>query len=234
MHSFIAALFFIAVPATLGAQPTPELGSDELSHLTQRFLADAARLDFANADVRITVDAPDARLRFPACANLTMTPHGQRGFGRTSVTVRCEAPQPWAASLTATIEVWRPVAVAAHALAGQAALQPNDIVMESRNLADLHDQYVDSSERIVGWTTRRPIAPGAVLNLRQLVAPIAVAKGDEVRIRAGLGAVAVSMNGIALDSGMPGEQIAVRNVQSSRVIKAWVVAPGLVTTGPKP
>ena len=27
---------------------------------------------------------------------------------------------------------------------------------------------------------------------------------------------------------MPGEQIAVRNVQSNRVVKAWVVAPGLI------
>jgi flagella basal body P-ring formation protein FlgA len=234
MRSFIAALFFIAVPATLGAQSTPELSGDALAQLAQRFLTDTARRDFTDADVRVAVDAPDARLRFPACANLTMTPHGPRGLGRTSVTARCESPQPWAASLTATIEVWRPVAVAAHAIAGQAALQTSDIAMEPRNLADLHGQYVDAAARIVGWTARRPIASGAVLNLRQLVAPIAVNKGDEVRIRSGLGAVSVSMNGTALDNGMPGEQIAVRNTQSSRVIKAWVVEPGLVTTGTKP
>ncbi len=72
-----------------------------------------------------------------------------------------------------------------------------------------------------------------MLSARQLVAPIAVNKGDEVKIRSGDGPVAVSMNGTALGDGMPGEQIAVRNVQSERVIKAWVVAPGLVSTGPR-
>jgi len=68
--------------------------------------------------------------------------------------------------------------------------------------------------------------------VRQLDAPIAVNKGDEVRIRSGQGLIAVSMNGTALGSGMPGEQIPVRNVQSDRVVKAWIVAPGLVSTGP--
>jgi flagella basal body P-ring formation protein FlgA len=88
-------------------------------------------------------------------------------------------------------------------------------------------------DRVVGWTVRRATATDTVLSARQLMAPIAVNKGDEVRIRSGGGPIAVSMNGTALGDGMPGEQIAVRNAQSDRVIKAWVVAPGLVSTGPR-
>ena len=228
-----AALLFVAAPA-LAAQATPELGGDELAARMREFLIETARADYPNTDVRVDVDAPDARLRFPACDEMTMTRHGTRTIGRTSVTVRCEAPQPWAASLTAAIEVWRPVAVASHALAGQTALQASDVAMEPRNLGDLHGEYVDDASRLVGWTTRRPVAPGAVLSVRQFVAPIAVNKGDTVRIRSGQGPVAVSMNGTALDNGMPGEQIAVRNVSSAKVVRAWVVEPGLVTTGPKP
>ena len=231
--AYVSLALALATPA-LCAQPTPELGGEELAARTRQLLLDAARIDFPNADVRVEVDAPDARLRFPVCDDLKTTPHGTRGFGRTSVTVRCEIPQPWAAALTASIEVWKPVAIAVHALPGQTPLQASDIAMEPRNLADLRGQYIDDASRIVGWTVRRPVAPGAVLTIRQLVAPIAVNKGDAVRIQSGQGAVAVSMNGTALDNGMPGEQIAVRNVSSSRVVKAWVVEPGLVTTGPKP
>ena len=237
MRPFIAAYAFIAlasVAPALHATQTPELGGNELAALARQFLLDAARLDSPKADVRVEVDAPDARLRFPVCDDLKMTPHGARAVGRTSVTVRCETPQPWAAALTASIEVWKPVAVAVHALAGQTVLQASDVEMQPRNLADLHGQYIDDASRIVGWSVRRPVAPGSVLSIRQLVAPIAVNKGDAVRIQSGLGAVAVSMNGTALDNGMPGEQIAVRNVSSSRIVKAWVVEPGLVTTGPKP
>ena len=237
MRPFIARYSFFALAFAapmLYAQPTPELGGDELAALTRQFLLDAARGDFPATDVRVEVDAPDPRLRFRPCDDLKMTPHGPRGLGRTSVTVRCETPQPWAAALTASIEVWKPVAIAVHALPGQSVLQANDVAMEPHNLADLHGQYIVDASRIVGWSVRRPVAPGAVLSIRQLAAPIAVNKGDAVRIQSGQGTVSVSMNGTALDNGMPGEQIAVRNVSSSRVVKAWVVEPGLVTTGPKP
>jgi flagella basal body P-ring formation protein FlgA len=212
---------------------TPEMDAAQLGAKVQRFLEDRAANDFPKADVRVIVNALDARLSFPACDNLTLTPHGARGLGRTSVTARCDTPQPWAASMTATIEVWRPVVVIVHALPADTVIQADDVALQPRNLADLHDQYISEPDRAIGWTTRRPVAPDAVLSARQLVAPIAVNKGDEVRIRSGSGPVTVSMNGTALDKGMPGEQIAVRNVQSDRVIRAWVVGPGLVSTSPR-
>ena len=228
----IALLILVCAAATAAAS-SPELTADELGARVRQFLEDKARADFPDADVRIAVNALDARLRFPACAVLRLTPHGTRTSGRTSVTARCDAPAPWAASLTATIEVWRPVAVTVQALPGGAVVNEADITMQPRDTAELHDQYLTAPDRVVGWTLRRPIAAGAVLSPRQLEAPIAVNKGDEVRIRAGSGPVAVTMNGTALASGMPGEQIAVRNVQSDRVVKAWVVGPGLVSTGPR-
>jgi flagellar basal body P-ring formation protein FlgA len=212
---------------------TPEMDAAQLGEKVRDFLAANAANDFPKADVRVNVNALDARLRFPACDSLMLTPHGTRGYGRTSVTARCDAPQPWAASMTATIEVWRPVVVIVHALPADTVIQADDVALQPRNLADLRDQYIAEADRAVGWTTKRPVATGAVLSARQLEAPIAVNKGDEVRIRSGSGPVVVSMNGTALDKGMPGEQIAVRNVQSDRVIRAWVVGPGLVSTGPR-
>ena len=242
MNRLIVALCFaaagrlaLAEPSTPDIAPerTPEMGATDLVAMSRAFLTDNARRDFPDADVRVSVNALDARLRFPACEKLALTPHGTRSYGRTSVTARCEAPQPWAASMTATIEMWRPVVVVVHALPSESVIQAGDIAMQPRNLGELHDQYIGESDRVIGWTTRRAIAAGTVLSARQLEASIAVNKGDEVRIRSGQGPVVVSMNGTALGKGMPGEQIAVRNVQSDRVVKAWVVGPGLVSTGPR-
>lgn len=233
MNRLIVALSLCCASATVCAVATPELDAAQLGEKVQRFLEAGAANDFPKADVRVNVNALDSRLHFPACDDLALMQHGARGLGRTSVTARCDAPQPWAASMTATIEVWRPVVVLVHALPADTVIQAADIALQPRNLADLHDQYIGEADRAIGWTTRRPVVAGAVLSARQLVAPIAINKGDEVRIRSGTGAVMVSMNGTALDKGMPGEQIAVRNVQSDRVIKAWVVGPGLVSTGPR-
>ncbi len=234
MPRFAFALWFVAgcVLAADG-RPTPEMSTADLAATAQQFLTNATSADFPKSDVRVSVNPLDARLRFPACNNLTLTPHGTRRVGRTSITARCDQPQAWAATLTATIEVWRNVAVLVHALPGGATIKADDIEMRPRNLGDLRDSYIAEADRVVGWTVRRPTAADTVLSARQLVAPIAVNKGDEVKIRSGSGPVAVSMNGTALGDGMPGEQIAVRNVQSNRVVKAWVVAPGLVATGPR-
>lgn len=236
MNRLIVALWIASACASAFAKQssaTAEMDAAQLGAKVQRFLEAEAANRFPGADARVSVNALDVRLRFPACDKLTLTPHGTRGYGRTSVTARCNTPQPWAASMTATIEIWRPVVVVVHALPAGCVIQADDIAMQPRNLADLRDQYIAESDRVVGWTTRRPVATGAVLSARQLAAPIAVNKGDEVQIRAGSGPVLVSMNGTALDKGMPGEQIAVRNVQSNRTIKAWVVGPGLVSTGPR-
>jgi flagella basal body P-ring formation protein FlgA len=234
MNRWIAVLW-LAGASTLGAaaEPTPELSADDLVAKAQQFLVDDARRDFPDADVRVNVNPLDARLRFSACDKLALTPHGARGYGRTSVTVRCDQPQPWAASLTATIEVWRRVVIAVHALPSDAVIRTDDVALQPRDIGELHDQYLAEPDRAIGWTVRRPIAAGTVLSARQLVAPIAVNKGDEVRISAGSGSIAVSMNGTALGNGMPGEQIAVRNIQSDRIVRAWVVGPGLVSTGPR-
>jgi len=229
MTRTITALLLLAASAL--AQPTAPLDAAGLTVLTRQLLLDNVRHDAAGADVRVEVDPIDARLRFPACDDLKLAQHG-RAFGRTSVTLRCDAPQPWVASMTATIGVWRKVAVVVHALASQTVVQANDIEMQRRDLAELNGQYIDSPERVVGFTTRRAIAPGTVVGVRQLIAPVTVNKGDDVKIRAGQGPVAVSMTGTALGAGMTGEQIAVRNVQSSRIVKVWVLGPGLVSTAP--
>src|SRR4051794_3735417 len=225
MTRTLVALLLLVITGPLRAQPSQPLDAGELGRLVERMLLDSARGDAAGADVRVTVDPLDARLRFPACDDLKLQQHGARGYGRTSVTVRCDAPQPWAASMTGTVGVWRRVAVAVHALANQSVVQATDIEMQPRDLADLNGQYIDAPERVIGWTTRRALAPGTVIGVRQLVAPITVGKGDDVKIRAGQGLVAVSMTGTALAAGMTGEQIAVRNLQSSRIVKAWVVGP---------
>jgi flagella basal body P-ring formation protein FlgA len=232
-RSIVLLWVVVAIQVAVADDAPAELDASDVGAKVHTFLLSAARAEYPNADVRVSVNPLDSRLRFPVCDKLLLTPHGQSSYGRMSVTLRCDAPRTWAASVTAVVEVWRPVVVALHGLPRGSTINADDITLEPRDLADVRDQFIDAPERAIGWTTRRPIGPGTVLSARTLVAPITVSKGDQVNIHSGQGMVVVTMHGTALADGMSGEQIAVRNLQSQRIIKAWVVAPGLVSAGPR-
>jgi len=55
-----------------------------------------------------------------------------------------------------------------------------------------------------------------------------IAAGEQVQILSQSGSIRVQMSGEALSGGSLGQQIRVRNLTSGRVLRARVVAPGLV------
>ena len=59
-----------------------------------------------------------------------------------------------------------------------------------------------------------------------------IKKGDKVTIRATHGVVTVATVGTAMRDGVAGEQIPIRNLKSNRLVNAWVIGRGLVTTAP--
>jgi flagella basal body P-ring formation protein FlgA len=63
-----------------------------------------------------------------------------------------------------------------------------------------------------------------------LAAAIVVLREDSVIIEVTRGSLTIRTSGTALRSGKKGEQIPVRNDKSGRVIKAFVISPGLVRT----
>lgn len=67
-----------------------------------------------------------------------------------------------------------------------------------------------------------------VITLVHLEQAEVVRKGDQVVITARSGTLSVRMPGEALSNGGLNEQIRVKNLNSQRVIKAQVMAPGQV------
>ncbi|MNI79624.1 flagellar basal body P-ring biosynthesis protein FlgA [compost metagenome] len=67
-----------------------------------------------------------------------------------------------------------------------------------------------------------------VITLVNLEQAEVISKGDQVVIIARSGTLSVRMPGEALSNGGMREQIRVKNLNSKRVIKAQVIAPGQV------
>ncbi len=117
--------------------------------------------------------------------------------------------------------------VAARALPAQVRLTRADLAVGNADVTGLHGWVRDPAE-VVGARLLRPVAQGAALDLRWLVRPPAVRRGEVVRVVAEIGALRVETLGKALASARPGEAVPVRNLASGRRIEAVAVARGLV------
>ncbi|NJN51456.1 MAG: flagellar basal body P-ring formation protein FlgA [Gammaproteobacteria bacterium] len=217
--------------AIAGMPAGAEISMSELSVRAADVLNDAAQRSYEHARVEVAMQPLDSRLRFPDCDDLSIDVQGSP-IGRASALARCTSPQPWSANLPARIIVSHPVVVLARATARGSVLSSGDLAMEDRDLSDLRGQYFVDAAAVVGSELRRDLAPGSALAPRHLKTPLAVQRGDQVAITSSHGKVVVHATGIAMGRGAPGEQISVRNSQSERVIKAWIVGPGRVSTDP--
>lgn len=78
-------------------------------------------------------------------------------------------------------------------------------------------------ERPEDWRTTRPVRPGTVLTGSMVERVPAIAKGGSVNIVASLDGIVVSVPGVALADGRPGDVIRVENELSGQIVQAVVV-----------
>lgn len=79
---------------------------------------------------------------------------------------------------------------------------------------------------VVGMMANRSLRSGKVLVDRWFDLPLAVDRGDRVRIQLVRGALKIETTGVALQRGRVGDQIPVRNPQSRTQYEARITAPG--------
>lgn len=182
--------------------------------------------------VRVTVKRLDPRLRLAECdesleLSLNDTAYGG---GNVSVHSQCLGPKPWSIYVPAQVDLYRPVAVAGHNLARGATVTKADLDMVLKNTSHLRQGFVDAPEQVLGMELRRSLKRGEPFRSAVLVEPLAVERGEEVRLEAQAGGISVSARGTAMSSGRVGEQIRVKNNRSQRIVTGQVVAPGQVKT----
>lgn len=226
----------ILISLALGVQAAAIEKTSDIQRAAQTFLEGYYRERAAtnpqrqDEEIHVSVNKPDPRLRLTAC-DKPLTPsfkHQPAGNGRTTVKVSCQGSQPWSLYLVATVTIRAPVAVASHTLERGSILAPDDIRLGLRDTTGLGRGYVRDLQRLVNMQLKRPLAPGEVIRLSNVVAQKAIARGDQVIIEAKAGSISVVTPGIALADGRVGQQISIRNSKSKRIIKARVSGPGKV------
>jgi flagellar basal body P-ring formation protein FlgA len=149
-----------------------------------------------------------------------------RGIARMRFVVVCPSLQGWRYEYLVRGKVSAKVAVAANDLMPGKILSPIDLLHQRHDITLIPDTFSDFTE-LEGMAARRTIRAGEVIRSNMLTAPQLVKRGDQVRIVARREQIEVSMSGEALDNGVRGAIIRVRN-SSGTQIRARVIDAGTV------
>lgn len=183
-----------------------------------------------NARHEIEINRLDPRLRLPLCdRDLTVSLESPaQPIGRVTTRVRCDGSARWTVFVPAQVRLFRPVVVASRPLKRNAVVSEPDLLVAEHDVGLLHQGYLTDATQALGKKLTRSLLTDQVIAPRNLELAEVIRKGDQVVIIARTGTVGVRMPGEAMTDGGIGEQISVRNLRSSRVVKARVTGPGQV------
>ncbi|MBD9606191.1 MULTISPECIES: flagellar basal body P-ring formation chaperone FlgA [Pseudomonas] len=225
-----ACLFNAGSPALADTVTLPDM----LIGVTQGFLEFTVEDYLATSQTQgryeIQVNQLDPRLRMPMCdKELTATLESPaRPLGRVTVKVRCDGASPWTVFVPAQVKLFRDIVTTTRPLKRTGIIEPQDVTLRERDISLINQGFLTSVDQAIGQKLTRPMVADQIITLVHLEQAEVVRKGDQVVITARSGTLSVRMPGEALSNGGLREQIRVKNLNSQRVIKAQVTAPGQV------
>ncbi|MFT0531534.1 flagellar basal body P-ring formation chaperone FlgA [Castellaniella hirudinis] len=216
-----AALALAGLPGLAGAQAAgPGLQDPAVIVAEVQALLEDRAADYpGTAHIVVT---PPRIVNQAACGQLDVHLAGSGGLkSRTSVGVRCLAPQPWSLYVQASVRITGAYYVARHALKRGTVIGPEDLDQREGDLLRQRRAITDPAQ-VLGWITTRYINTQGVIETNALRDPNAIQRGQSVRtVARGVGFV-VSGEGQAMESGNPGTQIQVRT-PNGQIISGTVV-----------
>lgn len=218
--------FFLSISASNANEiSTAETLEKQASH----FLTEHFSKIFPNAKPVVSIQPLSARLNLEKCQQAIQFKTNNRRGGRVSLRVACETPR-WQLYLSAEARIIQNVVAASTTLLKGPPILYNHLTLVETDTAKLYGNYFTAIDQVVGMTARHTIQSGEILKSSSLTAATLVSRDDAVTIEASSSNLSIRTLGTALQAGKKGDQIEVRNDKSGTVIKAIVIAPGLVRT----
>jgi flagella basal body P-ring formation protein FlgA len=157
------------------------------------------------------VRPPDAR--GPVLISLDFWKDGQRAGQR---------------SVSARVEVYREVLVAARRLDRHELIGEEDVGLERIDIRSLGGKFFASGEGLTGRRTRKIIPEGAVILTTDVEKIPVVERGETILLVVRVGGITVRATGKALEDGAEGDEIDVKNDRSGKRLRGVVTDKGLV------
>lgn len=230
MNRYCNALFILLMPPfwqqSLAQEPAPRQQHAALRHTVEQFLHTQAAGLPGNAS--ITIGAIDQRLNLPACAAPeAFFPSGSRAWGKTTVGVRCTAPNPWTIYISATVRVHGEYLVTATPLAQGKSISANDVAKIKGDLTTLPAGVITDASQVLGRTLSTSLPAGVPLRQDSLRAQQAIQQGQTVRVTSTGPGFQVSAEARALNNANEG-QVAQARTASGQVVSGVARIGGII------
>jgi len=173
-----------------------------------------------------TVGSIDPRNNLVACASFEVAlPPGARAWGRTSVSVRCQAEKGWKIFVPVQIRIMGNYLVAARPLSqGQIVLEA-DLTKNSGDLASLPEGILTEVDQAIGKSITQSVAAGRPLRGDMLRQAMAVQQGQSVKVLSkGPGFQVTAGDGRALNNAIDGQVVQARMANGH--IVSGIARPG--------
>lgn len=175
-----------------------------------------------------TVGAIDAGNQLAPCQTFDVAmPPGARPWGRTQVTVRCQAEGGWSLFVPVHIKVTGDYLVTARPLAPGQPIQAGDLAHQSGDLTDLPAGILTDPAQAIGRTLAMPLAAARPLRGDMLRQANVVQQNQSVKVIARGAGFAVANEGRALTSAVDGQVVQVR-LSNGQVVSGVARAGGSV------
>ncbi|MCB5189287.1 flagellar basal body P-ring formation protein FlgA [Methylobacillus arboreus] len=222
----IVALLFACLCATPAAASSSHQDLTQLRQQVEKFLL--SQSTGHPGKVLVSAVAVDARLKLASCDNLQLfLPNGSRIWGRTSVGVRCNAPQVWTIYVQANVQVMADYLIAAGPLAQGHIITEQDLAKSQGDLAKLPPGVFTDVTQAVGRAVYVPLSAGTVLRQEMLRVLPVVQQGQKVVLNTIGNGFRVSAEGTALSNAGEGQRVKVK-VTNGQVVSGLARHGGLI------
>lgn len=161
-------------------------------------------------DIHIEADPVDSS-NLPPCPRLEgYTPPNTRSIGRIHVGVRCLEGASWSILVPVRIAVFAEYVTTRRALIAGRAIQAGDLARQNGDIGKLPAGAVLAPEQAIGKVLRNSVGAGQPLRSNQLLAPLVVRQGQNVRVVSQGPGFAVKADGKAINNAASGDLVRVR------------------------
>lgn len=134
---------------------------------------------------------------------------------------------------TALVDDWREVPVLNKALERGMLISTEDIELVRVNRREQPYNIAETKDEIIGKALKSKINAGETLRRNLVDMPPVIPIGKKINMIYRLGALSATATGVAMDNGLNGEIIRIKNENSRKIVKAKVISPIQVEVTPE-